>query len=286
MFDRLQNYEGQYHLVSFYPGTPYSSCIFYQANQSENRARLSFYPQIFGTPTVIINGEEARGSAGLSNTLLDDITGNETWLQVKVEESDGVTRDVTITLENFGGSSVGAGKLYAIVVEKEIMYFAPNGENVHHNVFRRFLSSTNGDQVDLSSDIAVKNYQYQLDAEWQADETYVIAWMTGSLSKEIINSGTKFDDLILSSEHPVEKSLQISVYPNPAKSFVNVTIPEGLKSGQLKIMDLTGRTMFENVLTQGQENVSVEIISWQAGMYLVELTKDNRSITQFMHVVR
>ena len=39
LFSRLTNYEGQYHLISFYPGKPYSSCIFYQANIPENTAR-------------------------------------------------------------------------------------------------------------------------------------------------------------------------------------------------------------------------------------------------------
>jgi hypothetical protein len=286
LFNRLQNYEGQYHLVSFYPGSPYSSCIFYQANKDENGARLSFYPQVFGTPTVVINGEQTKSSSGLTTSVLDGLTGGESWLQVKVEESGETNRNVEITLEDFQGSSVNAGRLFAVVVEKEIMYNAPNGETVHHNVFRKFLSATDGDPIDLSSGIATVNYQYIVDMDWQLGETYVVAWLTNPETKEIYNSGTRFDELLSSTDDPLKDANQISLFPNPASSFINITFPEDFIGSHLKIFDVNGRIMHEANLNEGQENVLIEINSWETGAYLVEWTKDNRSVTKIFQVVK
>lgn len=286
LFNRLQNYEGQYHLVSFYPGSPYSSCIFYQANKDENSARLSFYPQVFGTPTVVINGEQTKSSSGMTTSVIDGITGGESWLQVKVEESGGTTRDVAITLEDFQGASATTGRLFAVIVEKEIMYNAPNGETLHHNVFRKFLSSTDGDLIDLSSGFAMVNYQYLVEMDWQSDETYVVAWLTDPDTKEIYNSGTKFDELISSTEDPLKDLYQISVYPNPASKFINVTIPEALPGSSLKIFDMTGKIMHEINVKDNPGNVWIDTNSWETGAYLVEWLKDNRSSTKIFQVVR
>lgn len=57
LFNPLMNDEGQYHLISFCPGKPNASCIFYQRNISEYTSRYQFYKgNIFGSPTVLKMG--------------------------------------------------------------------------------------------------------------------------------------------------------------------------------------------------------------------------------------
>ena len=80
LFSRLGNYEGEYHLISFYPGKPYSSCIYYQANIPENSTRFQHYAgEIFGTPTVALNGIDFKSSSGVNTTVLDNLTGGTSW---------------------------------------------------------------------------------------------------------------------------------------------------------------------------------------------------------------
>ncbi|MDX1479812.1 MAG: Omp28-related outer membrane protein, partial [Saprospiraceae bacterium] len=218
-FNRLEAYAGQYHHVSFWPGTPYTSCIFYQANIPENTARKNYYLQVVGSPDVAINGVDFKSPSSVTNAVLDGLVGGTSWLSITVQETSGSTRDVTIDLQDHAGGSLSSGLLFAVVVEKEVMYNAPNGETLHHNVFREFLTSTGGDAVDLSSGSASLSYQYTLDGGWQADEIYVVAWLTAVGSKEVINSGTRFDEVV-SGTRDIRGALPLRIYPNPASDYV------------------------------------------------------------------
>jgi hypothetical protein len=282
LFNRLANYEGQYHLISFYPGRPYSSCVFYQANTAENTARLNFYPMVFGTPTVAINGLEFKSSNGVTNAVLDGVTGDESWLQVRVNETTGTNRNVTIELEDFVGGSLTMGKLFAVIVEREISYNAPNGETVHYNVFRKFLTNVNGDDIDLSSGLAMKSYQYAVDAAWQADETYVIAWLMDPDTKEIYNSGTRFDPDITSSIVDESKAIPLHIYPNPASTEINLTLPSPLDNVLVRFYDAKGRLIRAQTIS-GDPLMSIDVRNWHPGSYHAEiLLQHNRFIGSFL----
>jgi hypothetical protein len=270
-FNRLEAYEGEYHLVSFYPGKPYASCIFYQANISENSARLDFYPMVFGTPTVAINGLDFRSSGSVSNTVLDNITGMNSWLSVTVEETIGSTRTVTITLEDHVGGSLSSGTLYAVIVEREIMYNAPNGETLHHNVFRRFLTPVDGETVDLGTGMATRAYQYTLDGDWQPDEIHVVAWLMDPDTKEIYNSGTRFDP-VLSGTNDLREIPALAIYPNPASDQVSVRLPDG-GHGTLRVYDGAGQMVCIRDASHDSA-VRMDVASWPAGSYYVEVRSE------------
>lgn len=282
-FERLEDFEGQYHLVSFYPGKPYSSCIFYQANTSENTARFNFYPQVAGTPTVVINGTQFKSSGSMSTSVLEDITGSESWLSVEVDETAGSSRTVDITLQDHVGSSLVMGKLYAVVVERLIMYNAPNGETMHHNVFRKFLTDTGGDDVDLSTGTASMSYQYDVDAEWQEDEVYVIAWLMDPDTEEIYNSGTRFDPNTTSTIDQEEEGLQI--YPNPASAMLTITLPGEANRASVRIYDTGGRLVHNEVNTD-DTFLRIVTIDWPAGTYRAEIILDGRVLSGQFQVVR
>ncbi|HZV70726.1 MAG TPA: T9SS type A sorting domain-containing protein [Saprospiraceae bacterium] len=235
LFNRLQAFEGQYHLISFYPGKPYASCIFYQFNIPENTSRWQFYTgELFGTPTVAINGIDFKTSNGVTNTVLDAVTGDSSWLYVKVEETSGMNRTVDITLTDVVGSSLTIGKLFAVIVEKEVVYNAPNGETGHHNVFRKFLGPVAGEDVDLISGTALKTYSYNVDEDWVADQVYVIAWLMDPGTKEILNSGTRFDQSLSATYDITKKYTEVHAYPNPAKDQVLIELP-GNMNGMVNV---------------------------------------------------
>ena len=54
-FTLIDQYPNDVHHVSIHPSTPYSTCVFYQSNTTENEARADFY-NIPGTPRVAVNG--------------------------------------------------------------------------------------------------------------------------------------------------------------------------------------------------------------------------------------
>lgn len=273
LFSRLENYQDQYHLISFFPGKPYTSCIFYQANTSENLARFNFYPGIAGTPTVVINGLELKSAGSVSNTVLDEITGGESWLSVDVNETTGANRTVNISLRDHVGGSLETGVLFTVIVEREILYNAPNGETLHHNVFRKFLTATGGDEVDLSSGMANLTYTYEVDSEWQEDETYVIAWLMDPETKEVYNSGTKYDPVIASS-HELTRDL-LHLYPNPASSRIWITTPENVNTAFLLIFDATGKLVYDEHVSD-LSALEIDCSHWPAGNYSVTFKSEGR----------
>ena len=68
-----------------------------------------------------------------------------------------------------------------------------------------------------------------------------------------------------------------NLYPNPASEFVNVNIPEGLLDSQIRLMDITGKTIVSQQLNQNIVQLDINLIP--AGMYVVEILKDGKSYT-------
>jgi hypothetical protein len=64
----------------------------------------------------------------------------------------------------------------------------------------------------------------------------------------------------------------VSVYPNPAKGFVNVEVQE---SCQARIIDQEGRVIIREILEPGVNRIRLNV---NPGMYLVEIKKKDKSI--------
>lgn len=286
LFDRLSNFEGQYHLISFYPGKPYNSCIFYQANIAENTARYQFYTgHIFGTPTVALNGIDFKSSAGVTNMVLDNLTGGTSWLNVKVDETTGTDRTVTINLQDAVGGSLTTGRLFAVIVEKEIQYNAPNGEAVHYNVFRRFLTDVGGELVDMSSGHAEGTFQYQVDGNWNAAETYIIAWLSNPDTKEVYNSGTRFDPDFVSAVKPLQIIPSLSLYPNPASAEVHLTLPNGVTTFTVGLYNAKG-DLVRTIHPLAGPEIKITTDNLAVGHYYIRLLTDAQMYTGSFEIVR
>jgi Outer membrane protein Omp28/Secretion system C-terminal sorting domain len=183
------------HHMSIHSSVPYSNCIFYKANQAEQDTRASFY-NIFGTPRVSINGTTPTSASNISSTTIDNSYCTDcSPLEVKVTETSGTNRTATVELKSVGTPPSGTYRIYVALVEKIVNYNAPNSETVHHNVFRRFLTSFNGDAVALASqgNSVNLNYPYTVNAAWTPSEVYVVAWVQSEINNVVLNSGTKFD---------------------------------------------------------------------------------------------
>lgn len=286
LFNRLSNYGGQYHLISFYPGKPYSSCIYYQSNITENTTHYQYYAgEIFGSPTVALNGIDFKSSSGVTNAVLDNLTGGTSWLHVGVEETSGTNRTVTINLEDVVGGSLATGRLFAVIVEKEIQYNAPNGETIHHNVFRRFLTAATGEEVDLSTGNATRTFQYDVDGSWNAAETYIIAWLADPATKEIYNSGTRFDPDFTSALAPVILALPTLLYPNPASMEVNLTIPGGATTATIQVFNQLG-ALVRSINTLEGPHVKVSTEDLPSGHYSIRLAASGQMYSGSFEVVR
>lgn len=191
------------HHVTIHPSIPYSACVFYQANMQPQNDRASFY-NLPGTPRVAVNGSATMSVSNTNAATIDNAyCATCSPVEVRVtEQNNGGNRSASVQVKSVGAPPSGNYRLFAALVEKTVNYAAPNGESVHHNVFRQFLTATTGDAVSLAAQGSQTNvnFTYAINSNWVANEIYVLAWLYDATTNTVVNSGTKFDVQII----PVE----------------------------------------------------------------------------------
>ena len=199
LFNRLNiNANAKLHHISMHSSIPYGTCVFYQANTTPQDDRATFY-NIPGTPRVAINGSTVMAAGNVTAATVDDAyCATCSPVEIKVTEIDNGdgTRAVQMRVKSVGTPPLGNYRLMVAVVEKTVNYTAPNGEKVHHNVFRQFLTPTAGAPLTLPAQgggASLVIHNYSLNPAWAAGEVYVVAWLYEETTKAVLNSGTKFD---------------------------------------------------------------------------------------------
>lgn len=192
------------HHLAIHPSIPYSACFFYQANAVPQDARASFYG-LPGTPRVAINGANPVSAGSITAANIDNVycaTCSPVELRITETDNGNSSRTANIRVRSVGVPPSSSFKLYAAIVEKTVNYNAPNNETVHHNVFRQFLTANSGDAVTLATqgNETTVAFNYTVNAAWVASQTYVLTWLQDETTREVLNSGTKFDAAVIPIE--------------------------------------------------------------------------------------
>lgn len=210
-------YADDVHHVSIHPVFPYPQCVFYQANTSENTAWTGLYP-VQGTPTIVLNGAtQSPSNPLLSENKLISFLNQTSPLALQVTESgSGTSRQVNIKAKSFGDIPAGSYNLFVAIVEKTINQQTPNGEAVHHNVFRKMITAVAGNPFTPPAigETLEFNFDYTLANNWKPEEVYVVAFVKETTTKAVLNSGTRFDPQL--SSVPELSSNAVKISPNPA----------------------------------------------------------------------
>ncbi|NQU35268.1 MAG: hypothetical protein HQ521_18735, partial [Bacteroidetes bacterium] len=141
LYQTLEDFPQVLH-IAYHPSAPYASCIFSQHNPIQNDARAYFYDVYGGTPRAIIQGEVLLIQTPLVKD--DDIesrlglTSDFKVIMTNTQVS-GIDYKVTIQIEKVSGDQEDEIFVYAGLAEKEISYNAPNGEDLHHDVYRKMI---------------------------------------------------------------------------------------------------------------------------------------------------
>lgn len=263
-YNTIAGFEGDIHHIAYHPPIPYSNCLFYQANTVENSARASYY-SIFGTPRVLFNGSSGTSAGQVSASMLEGRVGQSSPLAIQVRESGFANRQVEVEVFSIGAPPSGDLRLFVAVVEKEIQYNAPNGETLHHDVFRDMLTDIGGDPFSpaAAGGSATASFDFAVQSGWQENQVYVLAFVQDFSTKEVFNSGTRFDPVINSTQEAWVEPMRL--YPNPALEEAVVEFSEPA-TGMLYVRNGFGQT----VLTEkaaGQRSVRVDVQGLPAGAY-------------------
>ncbi|MFN0174122.1 MAG: Omp28-related outer membrane protein [Saprospiraceae bacterium] len=263
-------YADDVHHVSVHPMFPYPQCVFYQANTAENSAWTSQYG-VSGTPTIVLNGALQNPSNPiLTESKLLTYLGQTSPLHLKVEESGpNNDRSVIVTAKALGEIPAGNYKIFAAIVEKTINQQTPNGESVHHNVFRKMLTAVAGNDFTVPSVGAstVYNFNYTIQGNWNPNEVYVLAFVKEVTTKQVLNSGTRFDPVLSGTGEAAATQIQIS--PNPTTDFAWVELADDVAQ-TVEVFAATGQRVSVSFETQGNA-LSIATASFAPGIYFVKI---------------
>jgi glucose/arabinose dehydrogenase len=73
--------------------------------------------------------------------------------------------------------------------------------------------------------------------------------------------------------------VSIFVYPNPAKSYLNITLPADVDGGVLQVTDINGRVMLKQVITQ-KSKMTLETFDLRNGSYIVTIEKAGKKYSK------
>lgn len=271
-------FASEVHHISIHPAFPYPSCVYYQANTAENTARTNFYSNVFGTPTVVLNGTvNPSGNKLLTEAKLNSVVGQTSPLHLQVSESGtSSNRTVSIKATAFGNIPSGTYRIYAAVVEKkDTLSPTPAGGAFHYDVFRKMLPSIDGEVFTPPAQGQEKffNYTYSIPAAWNANEVYVVAFVQNLDNFEVLNSGTKFDPIV-SSTTLLDKT-PLRIVPNPVSEEAWIDLGDAVAE-QVVVFDAQGRALLNNFRAeQGRAVLSTHTLS--PGIYWVRATANGVS---------
>jgi hypothetical protein len=147
-----------------------------------------------------------------------------------------------------------------------------NGEQAHYDVFRTMLPDDAGQSVTLEKGMADKTltFSYTLDPKWLDAQVYTVAYLQDPVTKEILNSGTKFD---LLADEDVYTDTAFELYPNPAESTLIVDAASiEAKANSLSIFNLLGQLVLTETISNERKILNISDLA--QGQYLLQVKTD------------
>ncbi len=257
------------HHISYHWRTPYSNCVYYQANALPQDARADYY-SVPGSPRVSLNGGTQSGLVYVTPPIIQAAaTTSPIYVKVSEATNANLSRTATIKVKALGTVPTSSYRLHVALVEKKTTYVSPNGEREHFNVFRKFLTPIAGDNIVLSATEQTLFFDYTPDLA-TASQLYVVAWVQNQSNKEVLNSGTRFDAVTATDEVSVDN--QVTLSPNPTTGKVTLTFDK-LTPQYLTVQNAAGQ-IFENVKLSQSANYELNLSNLAAGVYIVKVKSE------------
>jgi len=152
-----------------YHTTLFANDPFYLFNETDNNARMTFYPNsAIVNPRAYLLGifMQNFSSSTWTNKLNEKLADTRTYAVKLTNTYDSVSRNgsINIKIKQISGAVFNDLVYQVAVSENEIQYNAPNGETVFDNTFRDFITPPTGQPFTISpGQTNSYNHNYNLD---------------------------------------------------------------------------------------------------------------------------
>jgi hypothetical protein len=134
-------------------------------------------------------------------------------------------------------------------------------------------TGTNYAGIDITKEHSVEKF-YDL---------HVVAFIVREETKEVMQSSWSAQDWAI-GQNELEKTLEMTVYPNPNNGNFELKLPENVNNGIVTVRDINGRL----ILTQdiNANNTAIQLEDVSNGIYFVELSANGKTTIQKMNIIR
>lgn len=282
-YQTLSNYPQVLH-IAFHPSAPYVNCLFSQQNKTENDARTNFYNAYGSTPKVAVQGKLLPASNPIiTATTLDTVVNQTSPIEISAVEEFVAADSIRVTIVVRTTGSIGAQNvlLFAGVTEDPVFYNAPNGETVHHDVFRKALTAVTGDVFApaTAGDSVMFEFGYQVKPSWIISQLRTLVFVQLSDTKEILNAAAsvRLSSPLGGKEAVVERR---NVYPNPASTSLFVRCAEN-ETQAVQIINILGEVVWSGM--PQTETIVIDIKELINGVYFL---RTGERVTRFIKASR
>jgi hypothetical protein len=287
-YDALHQNPGIIH-IAYHPSSPYSSCLFSTQNKSQNDARTRFYDIFGSTPRFIINGNEISGNLITNSTVYNEFRNQTTpvYLEVTLAKAGEDNIEVSFEVDIKSNNTIGNVNYFVALVEDTVLYNAPNGETVHHDVFRKSLSNNELPAFMIPQNEGNKfNFKdtFKKEPFWNESGLYAIVILTDADKKvvQVARSPLYNPNIVSSAENEKEKE-NFVIYPNPVHNELFIPSNQRDPIQKVKIVNTTGQKLFESFPKENPTSVNTAFLI--PGTYFLEVTLENRiSVQKFIKI--
>jgi hypothetical protein len=271
--------------VAYHPSSPYSDCPLSQHNVSENDARPMYYNVFGGTPRIVVQGEVVPGGDSYSNPVIFDPYENQTTaFDMTASVSQNATLDsviVAVTITKTANSSIDSLNIHTVLVEETLNFNANNGENVHHDVFRKSLNEEYPVKIRLPVNVGTDTtitYVAEISSEWNGSEVKAVTLLQNDQRQ--IEQAAESAKLNFIASLTEELSNSIRIYPNPTRIGNSLTVSTANGSIQeVMIFNVQGRKVGTQEY-KDQQNIEVNTENLTSGIYTLSIITSGGVVTK------
>ncbi|MCK5033804.1 MAG: PEGA domain-containing protein [Calditrichia bacterium] len=195
----LENFIASYNsnhfaLIEYFTNWPNFFDPMYQHNPIGSSARFdtSFY-DVLSVPAMFVNGSSvnALDYTSITNAVNTHLASANVDVSISLSKQITDSLRVNVELNEFNALPTGNWQLFIVVVEKQVFFAEPPGSNGLSNfshVFRKFLTSNDGDVFSFANNKFTKTYTSPLSSEWDLSEIQIIGFIQDINTKVVLNS--------------------------------------------------------------------------------------------------
>ena len=280
-----------------FPGTgdPYAS--------SQSVGRRGYYA-VNSIPRMEIDGEWDGNANSFTVALHDEATSSFCLVELSAS-FDKWGQSVVTTVNLDAIKDLSNVSIYAAVIETlNVENIKSNGETEFINVFKRFMTSANGDLINITSGTPTsKSYQVDFKGDYKLasngsstswininsnhdvedfENLKVLVWVQDNATKKVLQSA--YAQEINLGVNDVSSTLNAGVSPNPTTGLAKVSL-DLLRNSSVNVTltnsmgQVVNTYIYENV-NAGNNSLNLNLSDYAEGVYFFNIITNEGSTTK------